>query len=266
VNGMRHMMNNYTLDGVENNMRFTNSFATAPPPDALEEFKVASHQSDAASSLAAGANVNLVTKSGTNDLHGAAWDFLRNDKLSANGFFNNYFANAKLPFRQNQFGFYPGGPIYIPHILHGRKQSLYFSAYYEGLRFRRTNATTATVPDQAERGGDFSELLGPVVATDCLGRAVGQGQLYDPSTSRANASCPQGVVRDPYPNNVIPTNQLNAVAQAYLRFIYPLPNRVGIQNYVAAQSTAKDEDQWGIRVDTTSPAATSCSGVFQNIM
>ena len=116
VNGMRHQMNNYTLDGVENNMRFTNSFATAPPPDALEEFKVASHQSDAASSLAAGANVNLVTKSGTNDFHGAAWDFLRNDKLSANGFFNNYFANKKLPFRQNQFGFYLGGPIYIPHL------------------------------------------------------------------------------------------------------------------------------------------------------
>jgi hypothetical protein len=67
VNGMRHIMNNYTLDGVENNMGFTNSFATAPPPDALEEFKVASHQSNAASSLAAGANVNLVTKSGTND-------------------------------------------------------------------------------------------------------------------------------------------------------------------------------------------------------
>ena len=95
-------------------MRFTNSFATAPPPDALEEFKVASHQSDAASSLAAGANVTWSQKSGTNDIHGAAWDFLRNDKLSANGFFNNYFANQKLPYRQNQFGFYLGGPIYIP--------------------------------------------------------------------------------------------------------------------------------------------------------
>ena len=211
VNGMRHMMNNYTLDGVENNMRFTNSFATAPPPDALEEFKVASHQSNAASSLAAGANVNLVTKSGTNDIHGAAWDFLRNDKLSANGFFNNYFANQKLPYRQNQFGFYLGGPIYIPHLLHGRKQSLYFSAYYEGLRVRRSNATTATVPNAAERGGDFSDLLGPVLSTpDCLGRPVRQGQLYDPFTTRADANCPQGVVRDPYPNNVIPANQLNS--------------------------------------------------------
>jgi hypothetical protein len=249
VNGMRYMMNNYTLDGVENNMRFTNSFATAPPPDALEEFKVASHQSDAASSLAAGANVNLVTKSGTNDIHGAAWDFLRNDKLSANGFFNNYFQNPKLPFRQNQFGFYLGGPIYIPHVMNGRKHSLYFSSYYEGLRFRRSSTTTATVPDQAERGGDFSELLGPVVTTDCLGRQVRQGQLYDPSTSRTNASCPQGVVRDPYPNNVIPSSELNAIAQAYLKFIYPMPNRSGIPNLVLAQSTHKDEDQWGIRVD-----------------
>lgn len=250
VNGMRHMMNNYTLDGVENNMRFTNSFATAPPPDALEEFKVASHQSDAASSLAAGANVNLVTKSGTNDFHGSAWDFLRNDKLSANGFFNNYFANQKLPFRQNQFGFYLGGPIYIPRVIHGRKQSLYFSAYYEGTRLRRTNATTATVPDQAQRNGDFSGLLGPVLAgADCLGRAVRQGQLYDPFSTRTDANCPQGIVRDPYPNNVIPASQLNPIAQAYLKFIYPLPNRSGVPNFVAAQSTRKDEDQWGIRVD-----------------
>src|SRR5262249_11603864 len=156
VNGMRHMMNNYTLDGVENNMRFTNSFATAPPPDALEEFKVSSHQSDAAAALAAGANVNLVTKSGTNSLHGALWDFLRNDKLSANGFFNNFFGTSKLPFRQNQFGAYLGGPIYLPRIIDGRKKSLYFSGYYEGLRLRRPSATTATVPDQAPRSGGSS--------------------------------------------------------------------------------------------------------------
>src|SRR5207249_4547731 len=91
VNGMRPRSNNFTLDGVENNMRFANSFSSAPPPDALEEFKVSSHQSDAASSLTAGGIVNLVTRSGGNTLHGSMWDFLRNDKLAANGFFNNAF-------------------------------------------------------------------------------------------------------------------------------------------------------------------------------
>ena len=247
VNGMRHMMNNFTLDGVENNMRFTNSFATAPPPDALEEFKVSSHQNDAAASLAAGANVNLVTKSGANAIHGALWDFLRNDKLSANGFFNNFFGARKLPFRQNQFGGYFGGPVYLPHILDGRKKSLYFSGYYEGLRLRRTSATTATVPDQAQRSGDFSGLLGAVVGTDCIGRAVRAGQIYDPFSTRSDANCPQGIVRDPYPNNVLP--KVESVAQAYLKFIYPLPNRTGFPNFVAAQSTAKDEDQWGFRID-----------------
>jgi len=247
VNGMRHMMNNYTLDGVENNMRFTNSFATAPPPDALEEFKVSSHQNDGAAALAAGANVNLVTKSGTNTIHGALWDFLRNDKLSANGFFNNFFANQKLPFRQNQFGVYLGGPVYIPRLVDGRKSAFYFSGYYEGLRLRRSSATTATVPDAAQRSGDFSALLGPVVGSDCLGRSVRSGQIYDPFSTRANADCPQGIIRDPYPNNVIP--KVDPVAQAYLKFIIPAPNHAGFPNLVLPQSTRKDEDQWGIRVD-----------------
>ena len=153
VNGLRPRSNNFTLDGVENNMRFTNHFATPPPPDALEEFKVSSHQSDSAASLAAGANVNLVTRSGTNTFHGSLWDFLRNDKLSANGFFNNFFGSGKLPFRQNQYGFFFGSPVMIPRLLDGRGSATYFSTYYEGMKFRRTSTTIATVPSEAVRRG-----------------------------------------------------------------------------------------------------------------
>lgn len=246
VNGMRHMMNNFTLDGVENNMRFTNSFATSPPPDALEEFKVSSHQSDASASLAAGANVNLVTRAGTNQFHGSLWNFLRNDKLSANGFINNLSGTGKLPFRQNQFGFFLGGPVYLPKLIDGRKSGTYVSGYYEGTRFRRSAATRATVPSDAVRQGNFAELLGPVIGTDCLGRQVRQGQIYDVASNRITPECPSGV-RDPFPNNQVP--RIHSVAQAWLDYIYPRANTVGAQNLVLAQSTRLDQDQWGVRID-----------------
>ncbi|MGH9628556.1 MAG: carboxypeptidase regulatory-like domain-containing protein, partial [Bryobacteraceae bacterium] len=247
VNGMRHMMNNFTLDGVENNMRFTNSFGTPPPPDALEEFKVSSHQSDAAASLAAGANINLVTRSGTNEFHGSLWNFLRNDKLSANGFFNNLFGRGKLPFRQNQFGLFLGGPVWIPKLIDGRKTGTYISGYYEGTRFRRSSTTLATVPSDAVRRGDFSELLGERLGTDCLGRTARSGQIYDPFSTRAAENCPQGIVRDPFPNNQVP--RIHPVAQAWLQYIYPPANTAGTPNLLLAQSTRQDSDQWGIRVD-----------------
>ena len=247
VNGLRHMMNNFTLDGVENNMRFTNSFGAPPPPDALEEFKISTHQSDAAAALAAGANINLVTKSGTNDFHGAMWDFIRNDKFAANGFFNNLFANEKLPYRQNQFGYYFGGPVFVPKVFDGRKSRTYFSTYYEGTRFRRTSATTATVPSLAVRAGDFSELLGDQVGTDCVGRPVFAGQMYDPFTTRENGSCPQGMIRDPFPNNQIPA--IHPVAQQWLRYLYPESNRPGVPNLVLSQASRLDSNQWGARID-----------------
>ena len=189
VNGMRPRSNNFTLDGVENNMRFANSFASAPPPDALEEFRFSSHQSDAASSLTAGGIVNLVTRSGSNALHGSVWDFVRNDKLAASGFFNNAFGLSNLPYRQNQYGFFVGGPVLIPRLVDGRKSGFYFSFYYEGSKFRRTSTTQGTVPSEAVRNGDFSELLGAPIGTDCLGRTVRSGQLYDPATTRRDSAC-----------------------------------------------------------------------------
>jgi hypothetical protein len=247
VNGMRAQMNNFTLDGVDNNQRFSNTYSVSPPPDAIAEFKVASHQTGADVSLAAGTNVNLVTRSGDNSLHGAVWEFLRNNVLDSRNYFDNFFASPTLPFRQNQFGYYVGGPITIPHVLDGRKSRTYFSTYYEGLRFSRTNTKSATVPDDAERAGNFSELLGSVIGTDCLGRSVRQNQLYDPTSTVANANCPQGFIRNPYPNNTIPS--VHPVAAAYLKFYDPEPNRTGTPNLITSQVQTETADQWGLRID-----------------
>src|SRR5579875_3286583 len=251
VNGMRAQMNDFTLDGVDNNMRFTNTYAQSPPPDALEEFNVESHQTAAEASFAAGATVNLVTRPGTNEFHGSVWEFLRNDKLDANGFFNNFFGAQKLPRKQNQYGFFVGGPVMLPRVLDGKKSRTYFAGYYEGFKVRQSNVTSASVPDAAERSGDFSELLGPVIGTDCLSRPVQKGQLYDPLTTVANSACPQGYVRDPFSGNVIPAGRINPIASAYFKFLYPSPNRSTFPNFVLSQRTAQDNWQWGSRIDHT---------------
>ena len=91
VNGMGPRLNNFTLDGAENNQRFSNTYAQSPPPDAIAEFKVDSHETGADVSFAAGANVNLVTRSGSNEFHGSLWDFLRNNDLDARNFFENFY-------------------------------------------------------------------------------------------------------------------------------------------------------------------------------
>jgi hypothetical protein len=106
VNGARAEMNNFTIDGVQNNELFFNFAAISPPPDAIGEFKIQTAISSGAFGRAAGANINVVTKSGTNDLHGAAWEFLRNTDLNA----RNYFAPTRGTFHQNQFGGGLGGP------------------------------------------------------------------------------------------------------------------------------------------------------------
>ena len=249
INGMRAQMNNFTLDGVENNMRFTNTYANSPPPDAIDEFVVSNHQTSPDAAFAAGANINLVSRAGTTGLHGSLWEFIRNDKLSARNFFDNFLGSPYLPFKQNQFGFYFGGPVVIPHIMDGRKSRTFFSTYYEGLKLRKNITTLGTVPDQAQRNGDFSSLLGPTIGTDCKGRSVRQGQIYDPFTSVADPSCVGGVIRDPYPNNVVPANQISSVAQAYLKYLYPLPNRAGTPNLILGQAQKQDAYQYGIRGD-----------------
>lgn len=262
VNGMRSRNNNFTLDGGENNQRFSNTYAQSPPPDAIAEFKVDSHQSGADVSVGAGSNVNLVTRSGSNELHGSVWDFLRNNAVNARGFFPNYYNQAVLPFRQNQFGYFLGGPVFIPKLIDGRKTRTYFSTYYEGVRYSRSATTSANVPTEAQRNGDFSSLLGGQIGTDCLGRPVYKGAIYDITTNRANANCPNGYVRDPFPNNKVP--RIHPVAQAYMTAYYPLPNQATSPNLVLGQRSTRTADQYGVRMDHSLSDTKTLYGRFSN--
>jgi hypothetical protein len=261
VNGQRGQENNFTLDGVLNNAIFTNVWAISPPPDAIQEFNVQSHITDAEFSISSGANVNVVTKSGSAQLHGDAWEFLRNSSLDAANFFDNFANQAKPPFRMNQFGFTVGGPVMLPHY-DGRRKKTYFFGYYEGFRSTEGFTEFNSVPTPQELSGDFSDLLTSQQAVDpttklpivdALGRPVMVGQIYNPYTTRL---APNGqLVRDPFPGNVAPSGMLNAQALTYLRAFYPLPNfgpgGNHFPNFAVSSSQVISSNQFGVKLDHT---------------
>ena len=145
VNGGRGRDNNFTVNGGDGNDQFANLPAIQPSPDSIEEFRVLTNTFDAEYGRNSGAVVNVVTKSGTNDVHGNVYEFFRNQNLNAKGFFDI----TKLDYLQNQFGGTLGGPI--------RKDKTFFFVTYEGDRLRKgTSSDTVTVPTNAERTGDFS--------------------------------------------------------------------------------------------------------------
>ncbi|MBO0797768.1 MAG: carboxypeptidase regulatory-like domain-containing protein, partial [Blastocatellia bacterium] len=169
ANGLRTRDNTFLLDGVDNNETWLNSVVIFPSVDALEEFKVQTSTYSAEFGRSSGGVVNIQIKSGANDFHGNAFEFLRNDKLDANDFFNNKFGRDKPPYKQNQFGGTLGG-----HII---RDKTFFFMDYQGGRIRDSKTYLSTVPTEKMRNGDFSEL---------------SGKIYDPLTGQ------------PFAGNVIP--------------------------------------------------------------
>ena len=195
ANGARSLQNNFLLDGVDNNSNLPDllnesNFVIQPPVEALQEFKVQTNAYSAEFGRGNGAIVNAVIKSGTNQIHGSAWDFLRNNKLDG----RNYFDDPTKPtpqYQQNQFGATFGGPIVIPHLYDGRNRTFFF-VDYEGLRVRQAQTQTAFVPPSAWRQGDFSSLIDytNVTGSDCNGRPTFAGEIFDARLAQANCGVP----------------------------------------------------------------------------
>jgi hypothetical protein len=223
--------NEFTIDGTPNMAHGggVGRVAFVPPAEAVQEFKVETASFDGQTAHTAGATVNVTLRSGTNSLHGSLYEFVRNDKLSANDFFLNRSAPDKdgdgkadrTALRYNRYGGTVGGPIYLPRFgeggkpfWDGRDRSFFFFAF-EGLKDTFPEPDFFTVPTLAERQGDFSALLSQNIT------------IYDPATARAEGSA---IRRDPISClgkvNVICSNRLNAVALNYLQY-YPLPNLPG---------------------------------------
>jgi hypothetical protein len=204
--GAGEKRNDFTIDGVANVA--ADRVAYSPPSAAVEEFKIQTATYDAAVGNAMGATVNLVTKSGTNNLRGQVYEWYRGSELDARNFFDKRAGRPKRDYDDNRFGAAAGGPI-------ARSRTFYF-ANVEVNPFQVPQPVTMTVPTERMRNGDFSELL-----------ALGpQYQIYDPATIRPHPTQAGRFVRDPFPGNIIPQDRISPVARNILGY-YPLPNQPG---------------------------------------
>ncbi len=202
INGQSNRSDYFLADGLPNYAAINSTYAVAPIIDAILEFKVVSHTDDAEFGSVLGGVVNVVTKSGTNELHGAAWDYLRNTAFDA----RNYFlptSQSKPFFHQNQFGGAVGGPVIIPKLYNGRNKTFFFGAY-QGWRYSRAQDNNILVPTAAELAGDESDN--------------GQNPIYDPYSTVVT---PTGYSRTAFPNNQIPADRIDPQMVAWAKFVYP---------------------------------------------
>jgi hypothetical protein len=236
VNGSRANSTNYVLDGAQNNDHYTNAPNPMPNPDALQEFSVQTNNFSAEFGRQSGGLVNAITKTGTNDIHGSAFEFVRNNSLNA----ANYFApvvNGKKQsdgLKRNQFGATLGGPVWLPKLYDGHDKTFFFVSYQGTLERRAPTSSNIVVPTAAQRNGDFSGL---------------KTNLKDPFTGGL------------YPGNVIPASDINPISQKILQYV-PTPasgNRISV-----APPNNDDDHQVLVRLDHQISSANRISGRFWN--
>jgi hypothetical protein len=252
INGNREQANNFLLDGMDNNQVSDNLVGFTPSVDAIQEFNMITQNASAEFGNFQGGIVSTTIKSGTNSLHGDVFEFFRNDKLNANKWENGFDPANVVPkpkLRWNMFGGTVGGPIV--------KNKLFFFADYQGQRFDHPSSTSAiTLFTAAERQGDFSQLL-----------AVKGIQLYNPcnpGTGVPGVPCTAPATRVPFPNNQIPVNMINPVAQAlFSSSLYPLPTTNTIErNFLNTTHSALNGDQGDVKVDFNMSGKDRLSGRY----
>jgi len=254
VNGQTNRSNMFLLDGINNYGSIRDTYAVQPTLDDIEEFKVQSHNDEAQFGQVLGGIVNLVTKSGTNQFHGDAWEFLRNDAFDA----ANYFNPVKVPLKQNQFGGAVGGPVIFPGYNGRNKTFFYFS--YEGFRNHTSADNLFLTPTIAQLGGDFSNLESQGV------------QLFNPYSSVPDPSTGTGYNPQPFmcdgagnalpagasgiqPTGVacdkIPTSLLNSTMVYYAKTLFPVPINTGNPSFNGRDTTPAiiRQDQISVRGD-----------------
>jgi hypothetical protein len=286
ANGLRPAQNNYLLDGIDNNSNavdFLNgtNYVILPPVDAIQEFKVQTADFSAELGRAAGAVLNATIKSGTNSIHGAAWEFFRNDVLDAADYFENNTGIGKGKLRQNQFGASFGGPII--------KNKIFIFGDYEGFRRVQGSPENGNVPTKLMRSSSYTDLsdilslnsgvrydgLGPCPDSQHCGRAIPAGTILDPATTRfvaagaidpvsglKNMSGGDIYVRDPFGTcapgttnftaascglNQIPAGRIDQNAVKILN-LFPAPNS-GLQTYGNSPALFEHRNQFDVRGD-----------------
>ena len=204
INGQTNRSDFFLLDGLYNYSAIESTYAISPVIDAIQEFKVVSHTDSAEFGGVLGGVVNVVTKSGTNDIHGSAWEYLRNKALDASPRFVE-----EPAFHQNQFGAAAGGPVWIPKLYNGRNKSFFFGSY-QGYRYSQTANNLLFVPTDAELAGNIADNL--------------QLPIYNPfeTTCVAVQGDPCGsYTRPAFEGNQIPSNLIDQRMVAYAKFVFP---------------------------------------------
>jgi len=239
--------NSYLIDGIPNEAFISGGMNTFLAVDATEEFRIITRNANAEYGRTGGGIINLISKSGTNQFHGSAFEFFRNKVLNANGFFANRAGRARAPFNFNQYGATIGGPIV--------RNRTFFFANWESYSQHVTAQAFRTVPTDLQRRGDFSQTR------DAAGRLI---TIYDPynTTQAANGS----LVRQPFPGNVIPAARIHPAAKAIMGY-FPAPNLPGLaftaaNNYFAEAAAPTDKNMAGIKIDHNFTPERRLSGRF----
>ena len=235
INGQRGQFNHYTLDGIENTDPNFNTYILLPSVDALQEFKVqsATYPSEFGYGVT---QINVTTKSGTNQLRGSLFEYHRNEAFDAKNFFDSK-VDPIPPFERNQFGGTVGGPVL--------RNKLFFFANYEGLREDKALTALGNVPLAALRAGNFA----------------GRNPIYDPAP---RVQQPDGTITaQQFPNNQIPANRMDAKALTAMEQFWPTANRTGTgSNYLNTEARKANTDQWLGRADLVQSDAISWYGRF----
>ena len=229
-NGNREGSNNFLYDGIDNNERLTLSIVLRPAVEAVREFKIQTNLYSADVGRNSGAVVDVISKSGSNNVHGSLFEFLRNSAMDARNFFSPR-GTAFPSFRLNQFGGSLGGPVVLPKLYNGTNRTFFF-IHYEGFRRASQSLQLGNVPTLAMRRGDFSETA----------------PIYDPLTTRPNPSG-SGVIRDPFVGNQIPSSRWDPITTKLIN-AYPAPTSPGrFNNYLANLTQRQDWNQGDVRID-----------------
>jgi hypothetical protein len=239
VNGGRDSSNAILMDGVpvtvNSNTNNMNANTALPTVEGVEEFRIQTNSYSAEYGRSGGGVLTIATKSGTNELHGSLFDFLRNSQMDANNFFANAAGRRRGTFQRNEFGASVGGPIYIPKLYDGRNRTFFFNAY-EGRRQRSQVLAQFTLPTDLEIAGNFSNTR----------NAAGNVRtIFDPMTTRPDPARPGQFLRDPFMGNQIPRNRFDPVSAKVLDFYGARPNQPG-QNFTGINNFVFQ----GVRPDT----------------
>lgn len=246
INGGPTTGNQFLLDGAMDTIPTINEVSVVPMVDSIAEFRVETNTLPAEFGTTSGGVVNLATKTGTNDLHGTAYEFVRNDLLNAENRFaqkDPITGRLKPILRYNQYGGTVGGPVKIPRIYNGHDRTFFFFGY-EQWHERSEGPNKSTVPTALQRSGDFSQTYASASSTSPI-------PIYDPASTAPNPGG-NGYVRTPFPSNAFNTTRMDAVALKVLAYM-PLPNtpsdKTNINNFYSEPETKLDQDVIAARLD-----------------